>query len=114
MVSVAEIHNELIEFAQIKLKVPREQLVSDPSFIEMNVDSLSKLEILLHGDDTFGSHVLDYMEDGLLESEQVPTRLSELAHLIPLCMRPAKEVVAERKSRNTQLMETEKEASRDH
>ena len=97
MKSTHEIHAELLRFAEIKLKVPAERLAADPSFEEMSVDSLTKLEILLHGDDTFGSHVLDYLEDGLL-TEPPPTRLSELALLIPKCMRPAKEVFLERKA----------------
>lgn len=97
MKSTHEIHAELLHFAEIKLKVPAERLADDPSFEEMSVDSLTKLEILLHGDDTFGSHVLDYLEDGLL-TDPPPTRLSELASLIPKCMRPAKEVFLERKA----------------
>jgi hypothetical protein len=97
MKTTHEIHEELLRFAEIKLKVPAERLAHDPSFEEMSVDSLTKLEILLHGDDTFGSHVLDYLEDGLL-TEPPPTRLSELALLIPKCMRPAKEVFLERKT----------------
>lgn len=97
MKTTDEIHAELLRFATIKLKVPVEHLAGDPSFEEMSVDSLTKLEILLHGDDTFGSHVLDYMEDGLL-TDAPPTRLSELALLIPKCMRPAKEVFLERKA----------------
>lgn len=97
MKSTPEIHAELLRFAEIKLKVPAERLADDPSFEEMSVDSLTKLEILLHGDDTFGSHVLDYLEDGLL-TEPPPTRLSELALLIPKCTRPAKEVYLERKA----------------
>lgn len=97
MKSTHEIHAELLRFAEIKLKVPAERLADDPSFEEMSVDSLTKLEILLHGDDTFGSHVLDYLEDGLL-TDSPPTRLSELASLIPKCMRPAKEVFLERKA----------------
>jgi hypothetical protein len=99
MKSTHEIHAELLRFAEIKLKVPAERLADDPSFEEMSVDSLTKLEILLHGDDTFGSHVLDYLEDGLL-TEPPPTRLSELALLIPKCMRPAKEVFNERKAQS--------------
>lgn len=97
MKTIEEIQAELLRFAVIKLKVPAERLADDPSFEEMSVDSLTKLEILLHGDDTFGSHVLDYMEDGLL-TDAPPTRLSELALLIPKCMRPAKEVFLERKA----------------
>ena len=97
MNSTHEIHAELLRFAEIKLKVPAERLADDPSFEEMSVDSLTKLEILLYGDDTFGSHVLDYLEDGLL-TELPPKRLSELALLIPKCMRPAKEVFLERKA----------------
>lgn len=97
MKTTEEIHAELLRFAEIKLKVPAERLADDPSFEEMSVDSLTKLEILLHGDDTFGAHVLDYLEDGLL-TDAPPTRLSELALLISKCMRPAKEVFLERKA----------------
>ena len=100
MKSTHEIHAELLRFAEIKLKVPAERLAEDPSFEDMSVDSLTRLEILLHGDDTFGSHVLDYIEDGLL-TDPPPTRLSELASLIPKCMRPAKEVFLERKAGST-------------
>ena len=97
MNSTDEIYAELLRFAEVKLKLPAEQLQADPSFEDLNIDSLSKLELLLHGDDTFGSHVLDYLEDGLL-AEPPPTRLSELALLIPQCMRPAAEVFMERKA----------------
>jgi hypothetical protein len=96
MKSVHDIHAELLRFAEIKLKVPVARLADDPSFEEMSLDSLTKLEILLHGDDTYGSHVLDYLEDGLL-TDPPPTRLSELASLITKCMRPAKEVFLDRK-----------------
>lgn len=92
-----EIHEELVRFAVTKLKVAPELLVNDPSFDDLSVDSLTKLEILLHGDDTFGSHVLDYMEDGLLTGAP-PNRLSELALLIPQCMKPAKQIFLERKA----------------
>lgn len=102
MQSTDEIHAELMRFAQAKLKLSAEQLQEDPSFEELNIDSLSKLELLLHGDDTFGSNVLDYLEDGLL-AEPPPMRLSELALLIPRCMRPAAEVFMERKAQQTVL-----------
>lgn len=97
MKTTDEIHAELLRFAVNKLKVSADKLADDPSFEDMSVDSLTKLEILLHGDDTFGSHVLDYLEDGLL-TDPPPNRLSELAKLIPKCMRPAKEVFLERKA----------------
>jgi hypothetical protein len=105
MKTTDEIHAELLRFAEIKLKVPAERLAADPSFEEMSVDSLTKLEILLHGDDTFGSHVLDYLEDGLLK-DSPPTRLSELAMLITKCMRPPKEVFLERKAGSAMPMGT--------
>lgn len=91
-----QIHHELMRYVESKHKVSADMLMSDPSFQDMNVDSLTKLEILLHGDDTFGSHVLDYLEDGLITGAP-PTRLSELALLIPQCMTPAKEVFLQRK-----------------
>lgn len=91
-----QIHQELMRYVESKHKVSADILISDPSFQDMDVDSLTKLEILLHGDDTFGSHVLDYLEDGLLTGAP-PTRLSELALLIPQCMKPAKEVFLQRK-----------------
>ena len=85
MYSFTEIHNELINFTHVNLKVPLEILIEDPDFQSLNLDSLSILEILLHGDDTYGSHVLDYLEDGLIDGER-PSKLSELAVLIPKCM----------------------------
>jgi hypothetical protein len=47
----------------------------------MNADSMTRLEILLHGDDTFGSNVLTAIEEGLLPCEP-PKTLYELAILI--------------------------------
>ena len=90
------IFEELKRFVNKRYKVEKALLDSDPSFDDFGADSLTKVEILLHGDDTFGSHVLDYLEDGLLEGEP-PSRLSELASLIPECVRNPMEVVAERK-----------------
>jgi len=90
------IHEELKRFVSKRYKVERSVLDLDPSFEDIGADSLTRVEILLHGDDTFGSHVLDYMEDGLLDGDP-PTRLSELAALIPVCVRSPMEVVAERK-----------------
>ncbi len=92
------IHEELKRFVNKRYKVERSILEADPSFEDIGADSLTRVEILLHGDDTFGSHVLDYMEDGLLEGDP-PTRLSELATLIPVCMRSPMEVLAKRKSK---------------
>jgi hypothetical protein len=97
MTTTEEIHDALLQFAVNRLKLPADVFLNDPSFEEMNIDSLTKLEILLYGDDTFGSHVLDYLEDGLLK-DQIPNRLSELALLIPKCMRPAKDVFQEQKA----------------
>ncbi len=92
-----EIHSELQRFVIEKFKVDPQVLMSDPTFEEMNADSMTRLEILLHGDDTFGSHVLDYIEDGLLK-EDPPARLSELAMLIPQCMVSVKDLKAGLKS----------------
>jgi acyl carrier protein len=90
------IHDELKRFVHKTFKVERAALDADPSFDDMGADSLTKLEILLHGDETFASHVLDYLEDSLLDGNP-PTRLSELAALIPKCMKDPSEVLAERK-----------------
>ncbi len=84
---------ELQRFVAVKFKVDPKRLAEDPTFDEMNADSMARLEILLHGDDTFGSHVLDYIEDGLLQ-DRTPVRLSELAALIPECMEPVKAIKA--------------------
>ncbi len=93
---IQEIHSELQKFVIEKFKIDSQQLEGDPTFEEMNADSMTRLEILLHGDDTFGSHVLDYIEDGLLK-EDPPARLSELAALIPQCMVSVKDLKAELK-----------------
>ena len=90
------IHDELKRFVHKTFKVERDALDADPSFDEMGADSLTKLEILLHGDETFASHVLDYLEDSLLDVNP-PTKLGELAALIPMCMKDPAEVLAERK-----------------
>ena len=63
----------------------------DESFSNFQFDSMSRLEILLHADDTFGSFVLDYLEEGLLDDKQ-PNTLRELAELIPLCMTPVNQL----------------------
>ena len=88
---IEKIHSELQKFVAEKFKVDLSLLEGDPTFEEMNADSMTRLEILLHADDTFGSHVLDYIEDGLLIIDP-PARLSELAALIPQCMVPTKEL----------------------
>lgn len=64
----------------------------DENFSNMHFDSMSRLEILLYADDTFGSFVLDYLEEGLLD-EKHPNTLRELAELIPLCMIPVKQLI---------------------
>ncbi len=87
---VDAIHAELKRFVHQRFKVDPELLRTDPSFEEMQADSLTRLEILLHADDTFGSHVLDHIEDGLI-SGTPPQRLSELAALVPQCMVPVKQ-----------------------
>ena len=89
--NIEKIHSELQKFVVEKFKVAPSLLEGDPTFEEMNADSMTRLEILLHADDTFGSHVLDYIEDGLLKGDP-PARLSELAALIPQCTVPAKEL----------------------
>ena len=78
---VDAIHAELKRFVHQRFKVDPDLLRADPSFEEMQADSLTRLEILLHADDTFGSHVLDHIEDGLI-SGTPPQRLSELAALV--------------------------------
>lgn len=94
---IEKIQIELQRFVVEKFKIDPASLADDPTFEEMNADSMTRLEILLHGDDTFGSHVLDYIEDGILEQEP-PTRLSELAQLIPHCMVPVKVLKAANKN----------------
>jgi hypothetical protein len=85
--------SELKKFIVDKFNLDPMFLEDDPTFEDMNADSMTKLEILLYADDTFGSHVLDYIEDGLLKGEP-PTRLSELAALVPKCMVSAKDLKA--------------------
>ena len=63
------IHQELQKFVAQKFKISPEILAQNPSFEQINADSMTRLEILLHGDDTFGSRVLDDIEDGLLLGE---------------------------------------------
>lgn len=87
---------ELKHYVHTRFKVGQETLEEDPSFEDMGADSITRLEILLHADETFGSHVLDYLEDGLLEGEP-PRRLSELAALVPRCTVPAAALLAQRK-----------------
>ena len=87
---------ELRRFVSKSFRIERAVLDVDPTFEDMGADSMTRLEILIHGDDTFGSHVLDQLEDGLIEGEP-PTRLSELAALIPLCLQSAADVAAQRK-----------------
>lgn len=95
-----EIHSELQKFVVEKFKVDPALLMNDPTFEELNADSMTRLEILLHVDDSFGSHVLDHIEDGLLTCAP-PERLSELAALIPQCMVPAKQIKATEKNQST-------------
>jgi hypothetical protein len=86
----SDIHRELKIFVANKFKIDPKLVEDDPTFEEMNADSMTRLEILLHADDTYGSHVLDYIEDGILEGNP-PERLSELAILVPKCLAPVSE-----------------------
>lgn len=95
MKTIEEIHAQLKLHVQNKLHISQELLINDPSFEEMNMDSLTKLELMFDADDICGSHVLEYIEDGLIDGDP-PTRLSELAALIPLCRQPAKEFALQR------------------
>ena len=101
MKTIEQINAELIQFCHIHFKIPVDVLKNDPSFDEMNLDSLTKLEILFHADEAHGSNVLDYLEDGLIDGNP-PSRLSELAKLIPKCLIPVKEFLLERKIAATQ------------
>ncbi len=83
--TIEAIHTELKRFVHTRYKIDMEILDADPSFENIGVDSLTRVEILLHGDDTFGSCVLDYLDDGVLQGEP-PARLSELANLILECI----------------------------
>jgi hypothetical protein len=87
---------ELKHYVHTRFKVSQETLEEDPSFEDMGADSITRLEILLHADETFGSHVLDYLEDGLLEGTP-PKHLSELAALVPRCTVPAATLLSQRK-----------------
>ncbi|ARV18647.1 hypothetical protein AEP_01703 [Curvibacter sp. AEP1-3] len=83
--TIEAIHEELKGFVHTRYKISMEVLDGDPNFEEFGADSLTRVEILLHCDDTFGSFVLEYLEDGLLQGDP-PSRLSDLARLIPLCL----------------------------
>ena len=85
------IHRELKQHVIEKFKIDPKVVEEDLTFEEMNADSMTRLEILLHADDTYGSHVLDYIEDGLLGGDP-PERLSELAQWIPRCLKPASDL----------------------
>ena len=80
-ITVEGIYQELQRYVAKKFKIAPELLEKNPTFEQMNADSMTRLEILLHGDDTFGSHVLDDIEEGLLQGEP-PKTLHELAVLI--------------------------------
>lgn len=72
------VHTELARYAVQRLCLPPDLVARDLSFEDMAVDSLTRLEILMHADDTFGAGVLDRLESGEF-TEAPPTRLSELA-----------------------------------
>lgn len=78
---------ELRRYAVENLRLEPAQVTRDLSFEEMAVDSLTRLELLMHADDTFGSHVLEALEAG--DAGLVPpTRLSELATWVLRCQAP--------------------------
>lgn len=79
--------NDLKIFVVNKMNISDSNISVDENFSNLQIDSMSRLEILLHADDTFGSFVLDYLEEGLLDDKH-PNTLRELAELIPQCMTP--------------------------
>ena len=88
---------ELQIFISKEMGIPLSEISVDKHFSELQLDSMSHLEILLYADDTFGSHVLDYLEEGLLGDKR-PNSLRELVLLIPDCMIPVSEFAAKKKS----------------
>lgn len=84
--------NDLKFFVAKKLNIPDSNISVDDNFSSLQIDSMFRLEILLHVDDTFGSFVLDYLEEGLLVDRQ-PNTLKELAEVIPLCMIPVTQLM---------------------
>jgi len=83
-----DVHRELVRYAVDRLSLEPAKVTRDLSFEEMAVDSLTRLELLMHADDTFGSHVLDRLEAGKI-TEAPPTRLSELAAWVLRCQAPS-------------------------
>lgn len=82
-----EVLRELVRYTVDRLRLEPAKVSGDLSFEEMAVDSLTRLELLMHADDTFGSHVLDALEAG--DAGPVPpTRLSELATWVLRCQAP--------------------------
>lgn len=86
-----EVRAELGRYAVERLRLDPALVARDLRFEEMAVDSLTRLELLMHADDTFGSHVLDTLEAGRL-TQSPPTRLSELAAWVLRCQAPSARV----------------------
>lgn len=82
-----EVHAALGRYAVERLRLDPALVARDLRFEEMAVDSLTRLELLLHADDTFGSHVLEALEAGDA-TQPPPTRLSELAAWVLRCRAP--------------------------
>ena len=89
--------NDLKIFVVNIMNISDSNISVDENFSNLQIDSMSRLEILLHADDTFGSFVLDYLEEGLLDHKH-PNTLRELAELIPLCMTPVNQLAVKNKS----------------
>ena len=89
--------NDLKIFTVNKMNISNSNISVDAHFLNLQIDSMSRLEILLHADDTFGSFVLDYLEEGLLIDKE-PNTLRELAELIPLCMTAVNQLAVKTKS----------------
>lgn len=78
------VHAELGRYAVERLRLAPTLVTRDLRFEDMAVDSLSRLELLMHADDTFGSQVLDALEAGD-PALAPPTRLSELVDWVLRC-----------------------------
>ena len=87
----------LKKFIFDKTNISENDFSVDDDFLDLQFDSMSRLEILLYADDTFGSFVLDYLEEGLLADKQ-PNTLRELAEIVPLCMIPVNQLTVKAKS----------------
>lgn len=79
-----EVHAALGRYAVERLRLDPALVARDLCFEEMAVDSLTRLELLMHADDTFGSRVLDALEAGDA-TQPPPARLSELAAWVLRC-----------------------------